>query len=169
MYNLTGLPGWMRFGYSPGWLGRSQTGLPPTAEWLMSSGLLPQFRQYMATGVAPPFLPPTAPTGAPLTREQEMQMLEQQAKAIETQLEATRKRLEAVQKGPATQQQAQPYYPPYGYSPTPYGYPPTPYAESSPEEELTSLEDYRRELDGEVKGVEARIEELKKILEGKEQ
>ncbi|MEM3046148.1 MAG: DUF5320 domain-containing protein [Candidatus Bathyarchaeia archaeon] len=158
----------MRLGYSPGWVGRSPTGLPPTAEWLMSSGLLPQFRQYLAMGVAPPVPPPAAPTGPALTREQEIQMLEQQAKAVEAQLEATRKRLEAVRQRPATQQGAQPYYP--YYPPAPYGYPPTPYTPHtppSPEDELASLEDYRRELDEEAKGVEARIEELKKLLEKK--
>jgi len=166
MYYLTGLPGWMRFGYSPGWVGRSATGLSPTAEWLMSSGLLPQFRQYLATGMASPLAPPTAATGAPLTREQEAQMLEQQAKAIEAQLEATRKRLEAKRKEPENQEsrQAQPYYPSYGYAPMPYS---APNGSFSPEDELASLEDYRRELDEEVKGVNARIEELKKITEAK--
>lgn len=35
MFYLTGLPGWMRFGFSPGWLGRSPTGLPPCATMLL--------------------------------------------------------------------------------------------------------------------------------------
>lgn len=42
MYYLTGVPGWMRFGYSPGWAGRSPTGLPPTAQYLMQTGQVPQ-------------------------------------------------------------------------------------------------------------------------------
>ena len=42
MYRLTGLPGWMRFGYSPGWVGRSPTGLPPTAQYLVQAGQVPQ-------------------------------------------------------------------------------------------------------------------------------
>jgi len=42
MYRLTGLPGWMRFGYSPGWVGRSPTGLPPTAQYLIQTGQVPQ-------------------------------------------------------------------------------------------------------------------------------
>ncbi|MBO3802679.1 MAG: DUF5320 domain-containing protein [Candidatus Brockarchaeota archaeon] len=103
-----------------------------------------------------------------MTKEQEVQMLEQHAKAIEAQLEATRRRLEAVKKGQAAQQGAQPYYHPYGL-PATYGYPPQPYVAPSPEEELASLEDYRRALDEEVKGVEARIEELKKNLGNKPQ
>ena len=112
MYYLTGLPGWIRFGFSPGWLGRSPTGLPPTAQWLIQSGLLPQFMQYLQT-TAPTMVPPAAvpPTGtqtapAPLptpftpqlTKEQEKQMLEQQVKMLEAQLEAIRKRLEELSK-----------------------------------------------------------------------
>jgi len=108
MYYMTGLPGWIRFGFSPGWLGRSPTGLPPTAQWLMQSGLLPQYMQWLQT-TAPTMVPPTTvpPTGgqaiptpfAPqLTKEQERQMLEQQVKALEAQLEAIRKRLEELSK-----------------------------------------------------------------------
>jgi len=36
MYYLTGLPGWMRFGFSPGWLGRSPTGFGPCAQYLLT-------------------------------------------------------------------------------------------------------------------------------------
>ena len=36
MYYATGLPGWMRFGYSPGWLGVSPTGMGPAASYLMT-------------------------------------------------------------------------------------------------------------------------------------
>lgn len=117
MYYLTGMPGWIRFGFSPGWLGRSPTGLPPTAQWLMQSGLLPQYMQYLQTQVSPAF-PPTAPpvatpSGAPSTpaptpfgapfaptysREQEKQVLEQQVTMLESQLEAMRKRLEELSK-----------------------------------------------------------------------
>ena len=35
MYKLTGLPGWMRYGFSPGWIGRSPMGLGPAAQYLM--------------------------------------------------------------------------------------------------------------------------------------
>ena len=42
MYYHTGVPGWMRFGYSPGWVDRSPTGLPPTAQYLMQTGQVPQ-------------------------------------------------------------------------------------------------------------------------------
>lgn len=166
MYYATGLPGWLRFGYSPGWVGRSPTGLPPTAEWLMASGQMPQYLQYLGTtttGIPQTFTPQASmpPFGAPLTKEQEKQMLEQQVTAIESQLEAIRKRLEDVRKNPTTSQsqQTQQYYPI-----PPFGYPPMPYSEPTPEEELASLEDYRKNLGEEVKGVEARIEDLKKLI-----
>jgi len=57
-------------------------------------------------------------------------------------------------------------YPPY-YPVTPYGYPPAPYGTATPAEELASLEDYKRTLSEEIKGIEARIEELKKLIEQK--
>jgi len=116
MYYMTGLPGWIRFGFSPGWLGRSPTGLPPTAQWLMQSGLLPQYMQWLqtqtpSTTVPPAVMTPTPQTGTPtaptpfpipfapqLTQEQEKQMLEQQVKMLESQLEAIRKRLEELSK-----------------------------------------------------------------------
>ena len=94
MYYLTGLPGWMRFGFSPGWLGRSPTGLPPTAQWLLQSGLLPQYMQYLQTQP----MPSLAPSIPAYDKEQEKQMLEQQIKALEAQLEALRKRLEGLGK-----------------------------------------------------------------------
>ena len=115
MYYLTGLPGWIRYGFSPGWIGRSPTGLPPTVQWLLQSGLLPQFTQYLQTQ-APLRVPPTAPPAAPQTgpqtppipfpapfvpaysKEQEKQILEQQVQMLESQLEALRKRLEELTK-----------------------------------------------------------------------
>ena len=103
MYYLTGLPGWLRFGYSLGWMGRSPTGLPPTAQWLTQRGLLPQYLQSLgaAAPIAPPAAGPTTPTPtapyAPtFTKDQEKQMLEQQVKALEAQLDAIKKRLEEL-------------------------------------------------------------------------
>ncbi|WP_287585632.1 DUF5320 domain-containing protein [Candidatus Borrarchaeum sp.] len=104
MYQMTGLPGWMRFGFSPGWLGRSPTGLPPTAQWIMQSGLMPQFLSYLqsaqpTSGVptlgmmaTTPFQPGTLPA------EQEKQMLTQQLQFLEDQIETVRKRLEELEK-----------------------------------------------------------------------
>jgi hypothetical protein len=115
MYYLTGMPGWLRFGYSPGWVDRSPTGLPPTAQWIMQSGLMPQYLSYLQTTA--PTVPPAIPTAVPptpeapvpptpftmpftptLTKEQEKQMLEQQVQSLEAQLNAIRKRLEQLSK-----------------------------------------------------------------------
>ena len=94
MFYLTGLPGWLRFGFSPGWIGRSPTGLPPTAQWILQSGLLPQYMQWIQTA-SPAALYPIVPQ---MSKEQERQILEQQVKALESQLEALRKRLEELSK-----------------------------------------------------------------------
>lgn len=146
MYYLTGIPGWLRFGYSPGWVGRSPTGLSPTAEWIISSGLMPQYRSYLAGGPATGVQPP-------LSKEEEMKMLEEQAKAVEAQLNTIKGRLETLKKTTAS---AAPYYPP-----TPYGFAPP-----SPEDELASLEEYKRNLEEEMKSVDERINELKKSSKG---
>jgi len=57
MYQLTGLPGWMRFGFSPGWIGRSPTGLGPCASFMMTGQWpTPQAQAYwqaMQAGQAP--------------------------------------------------------------------------------------------------------------------
>ncbi|MHC1611230.1 MAG: DUF5320 domain-containing protein [Candidatus Methanospirareceae archaeon] len=98
MYYLTGLPGWMRFGYSPGWLGRSPTGIPPGAQYLMQTGQMPQFASWLQQQ-APGTWAPVTPMGVPtIPREQEISMLESQAKILEDQLEQIKKRLEELKK-----------------------------------------------------------------------
>jgi len=87
MYQLTGLPGWLRFGYSPGW-----GGLPPGAQFLMQSGLWPQFWSWMQSRT--PLMPPWP--GMP--KEQEVQLLQGQAKMLEGQLEQIKKRIEELEK-----------------------------------------------------------------------
>ncbi|MFX1485991.1 MAG: DUF5320 domain-containing protein [Promethearchaeota archaeon] len=98
MYQITGLPGWIRFGFSPGWVGRSPSGLPPTAEWIMQSGQLPQFQSYLQTlpkaAIDPAKIPqPIASMRPQLTKDQEKQMLESQKRLLEQQLKDIRKRL----------------------------------------------------------------------------
>ena len=36
MYHATGLPGWMRFAYRPGWAGTSPAELGPCAGYMMT-------------------------------------------------------------------------------------------------------------------------------------
>lgn len=120
MFRMTGLPGWIRFGFSPGW-----GGLPPMAQYLSQTGQLPQaiswFQQQAPalasmqppTPVPPSAQPmqqptPTPPTAPPMQqppstpmgmqpmqmpRDQELQMLEGQAKALEGQLKQIRERI----------------------------------------------------------------------------
>jgi len=97
MYYLTGLPGWMRFGYSPGWIGRSPTGLPPAAQYLTQTGQMPQFGSWIQQQA--PAVAPVAPIGMPaMPKEQEISMLESQAKMLGDQLEQIKKRLEELSK-----------------------------------------------------------------------
>ena len=95
MYYMTGLPGWMRFGFSPGWAGRSPTGLPPAAQYLTDTGQLPQFTSYMGQAAAAPMMAAGMPAPQ-LPKEQEVSMLESQAKMLEQQLEQIKKRLEEL-------------------------------------------------------------------------
>jgi hypothetical protein len=93
MYYATGLPGWMRFGYSPGWVGRSPTGLGPCASYLMT-GEWPMPTGYpMWTGAPMAGFQPPAYAGM-----DELSMLRNQAQALRSQLEAITSRLEELEK-----------------------------------------------------------------------
>jgi len=102
MYYATGLPGWMRFGFSPGWAGRGR-GMGPCATFLMTGQWpTPQAQAYwqaMQAGQAPfpawgtpPFAGPWGPTPS-MPKEQELQMLKQQAQMIKQQLEQITNRI----------------------------------------------------------------------------
>lgn len=96
MYRLTGLPGWMRFGYSPGWVGRSPSGLGPCAEYLMSGRWpTPQAAQAWQAGAAAGFGPGAAFAGGP---EQELEFLKSRADFLSRQLDAVRRRIEELEK-----------------------------------------------------------------------
>ena len=99
MYYMTGLPGWMRFGYSPGWVGRSASGLGPCAEYL-TSGQWPTPQMQMAAQDYP-----MSPMGMPMQgpmpmgygggmwpdpaamRQQQLAALMQQAQFVQQQLD----------------------------------------------------------------------------------
>ena len=92
LYYLTGQPGWVRFGYSPGWVGRSPTGLPSCVQYLTQTGQVPRFTTWLQEQQ-----PPAASTGIPtLTREQEIAALEAQADRLGEQLTQIKKRLEEL-------------------------------------------------------------------------
>jgi len=89
MYYMTGLPGWVRFGFSPGWRGRGQGNLPVGAQYLMQSGQVPQFMSYIQRQQI---------SYPQLTKESELNILESQAKFLEQQLEQVKKKIEELKK-----------------------------------------------------------------------
>ena len=103
MYHMTGIPGWIRFGFSPGWQDRNPQGLPPTAQWLQESGLMQQYLEWLQQqGVQPEFYgdsksqpqpQPQPQSQSPVSKEQEKEFLEHQSKILQAQLEALKKRL----------------------------------------------------------------------------
>jgi len=115
MYHVTGLPGWMRFGFSPGWVGRSPTGLGPCASYFMAGRWpTPQaqaywqsvqsgqatYPQYGGAWASPPFFAPgTQPSVAPETmKEQELVWLKSQANMLSQQLEQINARIGELEK-----------------------------------------------------------------------
>ncbi len=85
MYYATGQPGWMRLGYSPGWVGRSRSGLGPCAEYLMTG------RWPAVPGVAVGFPPRT-------DRAAELELLKAQAEMMEQNLARLRERIAELEK-----------------------------------------------------------------------
>jgi len=110
MYHLTGLPGWVRFGYSPGWMGRSPSGLGPCAHYLMyGSWPSPQMNYLWNQGMlpfspAPGFPMPGFPTpfdpwgAAQITPEKELEFLQAEARSVQSELEAILNRIKELEK-----------------------------------------------------------------------
>ena len=104
MYRLTGLPGWMRFGYSPGWVEQSPTGLGPGASYLMTGQWpTPQAQAYwqaMQAGQAPyPAYGVTSPYGGPqMSPDQELDFLKNQAQMVRDQLSGIEDRIKELEK-----------------------------------------------------------------------
>ena len=104
MYNMTGMPGWMRFGYSPGWVGRSASGLGPGAEYLMTgqwpNPAMAAAWQGMQAGQQPPMPDPYGMgMGVPFPQpnpQQEMEMLQAEMDMLEQQLEYLREYIASI-------------------------------------------------------------------------
>lgn len=98
MYYLTGLPGWMRFGYSPGWVGRSPSGLGPCAQYLTTGQWpTPQMQQAWQAGAGPAgpgFQPPAG---------QQVDFLRNQAEMLRQQLEQINARIQELEKSGSQQ------------------------------------------------------------------
>ena len=102
MYYSTGLPGWMRFGFSPGWVGRSPTGLGPCASYMMTGTWpTPQAQAYWEgaqSGSAQVPWPGAMPF-AGVAPEDELDFLREHAKMLSNQIEAVSKRITELEKG----------------------------------------------------------------------
>jgi len=85
MYYLTGQPGWMRLGYSPGWAGRSRSGLGPCAEYILTG-------RWPAGTAA--LTPPVAQAGF----GGELELLKAQAERMEQTLAEIRERISKLKK-----------------------------------------------------------------------
>jgi hypothetical protein len=92
MFYATGLPGWMRFGYSPGWIGRSSSGLGPAAHFLLYGQWPTQkMQQYWQGGGT------FGTAGAVMPREQELQMLKNQAALMKESLDSIVARIKELE------------------------------------------------------------------------
>lgn len=104
MFYATGLPGWMRFGYSPGW-----GGMPPGAQYLQQTGQLPQAMNWVSQQAnsqpaqtfqttQQPVQPQQAlpQVSAQPSREQEIRMVEDQIKTLENQIAQIKARIDQL-------------------------------------------------------------------------
>lgn len=88
MYYATGLPGWMRFGYSPGWSGGRGCGLGPCAQFLLTGQWsTPQMAARWQAMQAGATLQPAAAKEARLAfLRQQAEMLRQQLEQLQAQI-----------------------------------------------------------------------------------
>lgn len=93
MIYLTGLPGFTRFGYSPGWSVGGFGGLGPCAQYLAETGQLNNLRTYMAAKAhVTPALSATVHDP-----KQRLQLLKANYEVLKTQLERLSKDIEALE------------------------------------------------------------------------
>lgn len=90
----TGLPGWMRFGYSPGW-----GGMPPGARYLAQTGQMPRFQDWWAQQAPPPgWWGGEAWRPGPIDKSTELEYLNASARALEDELAWIKQRVEELTK-----------------------------------------------------------------------
>ena len=105
MYKMTGLPGRMRLGFSPGWQGRSPTGMGPCATYMTTGQWpTPQAQAYWSARPAgaassPGYGVPGTPPAARMTRAAELDSLKSQAGAVKSQLEQIVARISELEAG----------------------------------------------------------------------
>ncbi len=89
MYYATGLPGWVRFGYSPGW-----GGLPPAAQYLRDTGQVDAFLETLPA--REPFGGQGPIAAADLSRDEQVAALSAQMGALQRSLNDMAQRIEAM-------------------------------------------------------------------------
>lgn len=94
MHYATGLPGWMRFGYSPGW-----GGMPPGARYHAQAGQMPRFQDWWAQQAPPPgWWGGEAWRPGPIDKSTELEYLNTSAHALEDELAWIKQRVEELTK-----------------------------------------------------------------------
>lgn len=107
-YRMTGLPGWMRFGFSPGWLGFNPHGFNPATHAMMhGTWPTPQMNTNWQQGQVPPRTQNPRASGfetlydpygaAEITPEQELDILKGQADMLEDELEGIKKQIHELE------------------------------------------------------------------------
>ncbi len=91
IYYLTGQPGWMRFGFSPGWIGRSPSGLGPCAQYLLTG----QFPVFQSTAGIPQGTAFASVAG--IDPKARLEFLKNQAKMLEQNLASIRAQIESLE------------------------------------------------------------------------
>lgn len=95
MYYATGLPGWMRFGYSPGWAGRGGRGPGRRTQYIMTGQWpTPQLAAAEGPGFAPHSAAQVGTASAPVT----LAALRAQAQLLTEQLVALSDRIEELER-----------------------------------------------------------------------
>lgn len=151
MYYLTGTPGWMRFGYSPGWAGRSPTGLPPTAQYSMQTGQVPQPIPYPVQ--------PSAQASVP-THGDCANFRDGLCTLYGTAMDPSAPACPSfTPKNPTPAPQTQPMQPMFQ---SPAGFPPVQMPQIPKEQEIQVLEGQARMFDQQLEQIKRRIEELKR-------
>jgi hypothetical protein len=107
MYYATGLPGWMRFGFSPGWVGRSPSGLGPCATYMMTGAwgtpLAQAYWDAMQSGSPVHPWQGGMPSGGPSPGD-ELGFLKSQAEMLASQIESVNRRISELEQAAETTQ-----------------------------------------------------------------
>ena len=97
MYNLTGIPGWVRFGESPGYSG-GRAGLGPCAAYLQKTGQMPDFIQdlYQENPEVSAYWSRFPVAEAPLGKDERKQLLVDRMKQLEEEISDIKRKIKEL-------------------------------------------------------------------------